>query len=87
VSIWDVIRVTGMPRPIWTPSTPAHHELMAALTRAAAAADAAEEAMWEAARAARAGGVPVDLVAALTRRGRSTVYRHLPAETGLDDDG
>ncbi len=50
---------------------------MDALRQAAAAADAAEEALWEAARTARAAGIPVDLVAALAHRGRATVYRQL----------
>ncbi|OFB42511.1 hypothetical protein E0F15_09540 [Frankia sp. B2] len=58
---------------------------MAALSASVDAACEAEERMWEAARAARAGGVPIDLVAALTRRGRTTVYRHLPLGQDLGD--
>lgn len=63
-------------RPTWTPSADDQRALDE-LAAAAAAVGAAEEAMWEAARAARARRVPVDRIAAVLRKGRMTVYRHL----------
>lgn len=63
-------------RPTWTP-TEDDQRALDELAAAAAAADAAEVAMWKAARTARARGVPVDRIAAIARRGRMTVYRHL----------
>ncbi|CAI7974352.1 hypothetical protein FRAHR75_1310012 [Frankia sp. Hr75.2] len=76
---WKLGRVNGMPRPgrpTWTPSADEQRALDE-LAELAAAADAAEAAVWAAARAARRRGVPVDRVAAVLRRGRMTVYRHL----------
>ncbi|WP_163549152.1 hypothetical protein [Candidatus Frankia nodulisporulans] len=71
-------------RPTWTP-TPDDQRALDALATLAAAADAAEETMWAAARAARDRGVPMDRIAAVTRRGRSTVYRALADDEGQGD--
>lgn len=65
-----------MLRPVWTPRDPEDEQTLAA---------AADEALWKAARAARARGVPVDLVAAYARRGRATVYRHLTDDQDQTD--
>jgi DNA-binding phage protein len=73
-------------RPTWTP-TPEDQRALDALAALAAAADAADEAMWQAARAARERGIPMDRIAAVTRRGRTTVYRNLDETGATDDDG
>ncbi|CUU60850.1 hypothetical protein Ga0074812_14850 [Parafrankia irregularis] len=73
-----------MARPVWTSRTPEDQAALDALVAAVHRADTAEEEMWVAAQAARAQGVPADRVAALVRRGRSTVYRELERRAETD---
>lgn len=65
-------------RPKWTPQTDDQRRAIAAVVRAAKAADAADGKLWDAVAAAHALGVPPAHIAEKSGRGRNTIYRHLP---------
>lgn len=70
-----------MPRPPWRPTTAEEKAALAAIRRAAHAADAAEDVLWEAVKAARALNIPAELAAREAGRSKATLYRRL----GTDD--
>lgn len=73
-----------VPRHRWTPTTPEQRRAIAAAKRAAARLDKAEAELWNATQAARDLGVPARYLAREIKRGKTTVYRHVPAKP---DDG
>jgi transcriptional regulator of acetoin/glycerol metabolism len=73
-----------MSRQPWNPdnATPAQLRLRTAASRAAQKADAAEEAVYEAVRAANEAGVPMEDLAEQTGRSRATLFRKVkPTQT------
>lgn len=78
-----------MARPTWTPRTDEQRDALAAIDRAADAADQAAgllhsklTELWAAVDAARAVSVPARTAAKRARRGRSSLYRHANAAPG-----
>lgn len=73
-----------MIRPSWTPASDEQRELaekavaaFASVGAAIEAANALEEAAWQALAAANAAGVPVTWLAARIERSRATIHRKL----------
>jgi hypothetical protein len=78
--------ISRVARPRWTPQTDDQRRAIAKAERAADRADNADADMWAAVTAARDLGVPPVYLAKKIRRGRATLYRHVPPLPKSDDE-
>jgi hypothetical protein len=78
----------------WTPTTPEQKAAVAAVRRSAARLTRAEQAvagleaeLWAAVQAARKVGAPARYMAKEAKRGRATLYRHIPGSKPEPESG
>lgn len=83
-----------MPRHEWTPTTAEQRRAIAAVRRIAARLAKSEQAtadlrneLWAAVQAARTLGASAKYMAQEVKRGRATLYRHVPAKKPADEAG
>lgn len=64
----------------WIPTTAEQKAAIAAIRRVARRAAKIDEELWQTVQAARDVGVPANHAAREAKRGRSTLYRHIPGK-------